>query len=562
MMKHVGTLRLLTMLSLVTIGPCLLVEAQDLPSFAEHVYGYTWATAAGNSSAYGVALDSAGNLVVVGHRTSSISGQQTSAIISKYDQTGNILWWSEWEEGSIDPDLAPNEHGKWSSSDDYFCVGVDGDDNIYTGGRVSGVWAGEVEGSWIDAMWLRRFTPGGTLDWDRRYQDTTGSAWQWFNGLDVAPDGGVYVTGPSMGRWGDVEYRWTTLAYDRRGDITLGPIQHNASSSLDLQDHSYDVAILPGGGFVTVGTIGVSGTTPMRDYDWHVRFHDADGQLNRSFTHGHSAGLRDVARGVCIVQDSMVYVVGHVNSGTDNADGRDLDARVYRFSLDGVPELNWILRKEGTNEAFYDVECDANGYVYMAGFRTGPDGRTEGWILKYDPLSSVALAEQVFPEMESIYDIDIRNGQIAVAGTEWDGEKVNFHAWIGNLIAAEGEGEGEGEGEEDCDTWCADTTADSDGDGLTDCQECGLLGTDPDSADTDGDGIPDGYEVEHELDPLRFSADEDTDGDGMTDLEEFLRDSDPTSFGDPSAVYYVSTTGADNPTNGTFQNPWATIGFA
>jgi hypothetical protein len=47
-----------------------------------------------------------------------------------------------------------------------------------------------------------------------------------------------------------------------------------------------------------------------------------------------------------------------------------------------------------------------------------------------------------------------------------------------------------------------DCEADSDGDGLGDCQEQDELGTDPQAVDTDGDGLSDADEVDCGSDPL------------------------------------------------------------
>jgi hypothetical protein len=66
------------------------------------------------------------------------------------------------------------------------------------------------------------------------------------------------------------------------------------------------------------------------------------------------------------------------------------------------------------------------------------------------------------------------------------------------------------------------TTADTDGDGLTDTAE-DAIGTDPLIADTDGDGIVDGDEIRIGTDPL----DADTDDDGLTDGDELAGGTDP-----------------------------------
>ncbi len=48
---------------------------------------------------------------------------------------------------------------------------------------------------------------------------------------------------------------------------------------------------------------------------------------------------------------------------------------------------------------------------------------------------------------------------------------------------------------------CAQIGQDTDGDGLTDCEEDNILHTDPKSFDTDGDGIPDEVEIRSGLNP-------------------------------------------------------------
>ncbi len=60
--------------------------------------------------------------------------------------------------------------------------------------------------------------------------------------------------------------------------------------------------------------------------------------------------------------------------------------------------------------------------------------------------------------------------------------------------------------------------------GLTDCEEARLAHTDPAKFDTDGDDIPDYLELRCGLNPLNPSdAAADTDGDGLTNLEECKR---------------------------------------
>lgn len=62
---------------------------------------------------------------------------------------------------------------------------------------------------------------------------------------------------------------------------------------------------------------------------------------------------------------------------------------------------------------------------------------------------------------------------------------------------------------------------DTDGDGLSDYDEVYIYLTDPTNADTDGDGLSDSFEIEHGLDPVKFSTDGVT-NDGDVKIEQTM----------------------------------------
>jgi len=69
---------------------------------------------------------------------------------------------------------------------------------------------------------------------------------------------------------------------------------------------------------------------------------------------------------------------------------------------------------------------------------------------------------------------------------------------------------------------------DSDSDDLCDAREKFVHKTEPDDPDTDGDDAPDGWEVQHEFDPLDDSdGSADPDNDGLNNYAEYLTNSHP-----------------------------------
>jgi hypothetical protein len=87
---------------------------------------------------------------------------------------------------------------------------------------------------------------------------------------------------------------------------------------------------------------------------------------------------------------------------------------------------------------------------------------------------------------------------------------------------------------------------DDDADGLTNCDEVQVYGTNPNNADTDGDGMRDGWEVQYNRNPLLAgNGSADPDGDGQGDLAESIANTNPDDSSSSLRVTNVSRTGSN-----------------
>ncbi len=152
------------LLSFVSTAPA---AAQSAPIFQK-----TWG-GSGQDIAYGVSVDSSGNVYTTG-QTSSFGLHRaggSSLTLLKYNRTGALVWQKVWS----------GENG----SDSGQGVVVDSGGNIY----VAGVTINDVTG--YDIL-LLKFSPSGSLIWERSWG---GSSTEFGFGVALDASGNVYVTG-------------------------------------------------------------------------------------------------------------------------------------------------------------------------------------------------------------------------------------------------------------------------------------------------------------------------------------------------------------------------------
>jgi hypothetical protein len=225
--------------------------------------------------AHDLALDSSGNVYVVGHRdiTSPPEEQLCDFVTIKYDSDGNRCWVERYNGGGNGPDWADE-------------VMVDACGNI----NVTGViWSGDAAGTDYGTI---KYYPDGDTVWSRVYDWT-------IDGADhpasqfVDDVGNVYVTGIA-GNYG-TECDYGTVKYSANGHLDWARLYDGPG---DAADGGYDVTVDKYGSVYVTGISWGSGTNfdfatvkyySNGDTAWIARY-DGPGS---SFDHGMEIAVDD-----------------------------------------------------------------------------------------------------------------------------------------------------------------------------------------------------------------------------------------------------------------------------
>ncbi|MDE0820788.1 MAG: hypothetical protein OSA95_06685, partial [Opitutales bacterium] len=200
----------------------------------------------------------------------------------------------------------------------------------------------------------------------------------------------------------------------------------------------------------------------------------------------------------------------------------------------------------GTNAN--NADCDEDGYIDGVEFaaKTDPLNRDEIPVGSSETLPALIADSTDDSDSDGLTDaeeIHIHGTNPSIADTDADGINDKQELALktdptvadtdddgfldGEEVASGTDPLGKGEvpiGESECvPGLVADSTNDSDGDGLTDAEEKYIFGTNPSEADSDGDQLSDGEEVAQNTDP----TESDTDKDGSFDGDELHYGADP-----------------------------------
>ncbi|MEW5876153.1 MAG: hypothetical protein AB1752_13355 [Candidatus Zixiibacteriota bacterium] len=299
-----------------------------------------------NDSAWAMAMDGAGNILVTGMSYSPGSGYDYLTI--KYNPSGDTIWTRRY-------------NGTGSTLDGAEAIHVDGSDNVYVTGRSNGI------GTFTDYLTIK-YNSSGVMQWNRRYN---GPGNVHDKGVAVATDASanVIVTGRS---WSNtVRDDAATLKYDASGTLLW---ERRFNGAADNDDYANALAIDP---FDNIIVVGAGHDTNSVNLDILAIKYDPSGNILWQRWVDNIYNQDDIGYGVDLDTASSVYIVGHSWLAS-----RDLTT--IKYSAGG--DLRWVKYIHGAGD-WHDVgraiHVDGQLSVYVTGDSWGPGDDYDIMTAKY-----------------------------------------------------------------------------------------------------------------------------------------------------------------------------------
>jgi uncharacterized delta-60 repeat protein len=351
----------------------------------------------------GIAVDSSGNVYVVG-RTASQGAGGDDLLLAKYNTSGVIQW-----QRSLGG----------AGTDDGFGIAVDSSGNVYVTGQTASQGAGGAD------VLIAKYDTSGTIQWQR---SLGGSASDTSAGIAVDSSGNVYVTGLTAsqgaggndaliaklpndgsltGTYGNFVYAATTLTDAARtltdsartltdaartltdAARTLTDAASTLTSTTTIIPVAYWIATLGGTGtdngngiaYDGDGNVYVAGQTNSQGAgasDALLVKYDATGAIQWQRSLGGSSS--DVSLGVATDSSGNVYAVGQTFSQGAGSG----DFLLFKHNSNGVIQWQRSLGGGG-NDSGANVSVDASGNVYVVGWGDSQGaGDNDVFVAKYN----------------------------------------------------------------------------------------------------------------------------------------------------------------------------------
>lgn len=314
---------------------------------------------------YAVAFDSSNNIYVTG-ATQSFGGQSPDVFLVKYDSSCNLLFQVAWGG-------AGNDAGRG--------VTVDAFDNVYVTGSTDSFGAG------LSDIFLLKYDPAGEFQFSKTWGGTQND-----HGSGVATDssGNIYITGTTLSfdskqQTVVQQQAVVLLKYDSSGKLlfqkTWGGAQNDYGSGIAVD--SGDNVYLTGYTYSFAVTPGVASVFLLK--------YDPSGNLLFQKTWGGTQS--DYGFGIAVDSAGNVYLTGSSNSFGGG------QSKVFLLKFDFSGNQLFLKTWGGLKGDYgYAVAVDGSGNIYVAGYTYSFGPNRQGvnlFLLKYD-LSGSLLFQNAY----------------------------------------------------------------------------------------------------------------------------------------------------------------------
>lgn len=308
---------------------------------------------AGSASAYSLALNPAGGVVVAGSTTgavmsTAVSDGNNDSFVAKYDSSGNQTWAKQIQT------LANNQAAS---------VSVDASGNVYIGGQVTGVvGSGQTDSGGTDA-YVAKLDGKGNIVYEHQYGTSGNDS---AAATTTTSDGGLVVASVVNGHAIVTKYA--------NGDATTTPVWQEdlgalqaggAIGGMTVSDGKIYVtgttsnAALTGGGAATIAHASSGGTDA---FVFAITDQGSSATANTVTYVG--TGVADKGNAVTVGSDGTVYLVG-TTSGTFAGQVRHVDNvdNMFVSALNPDGSIGWTRQYGGADGSAtgQGVAIDARG---------------------------------------------------------------------------------------------------------------------------------------------------------------------------------------------------------
>jgi len=361
----------------------------------------------------GIAVDSSGNVYVIGHYTSTtlnVYSQNTTTpatqlsnsnmvdvFIAKYDTSGVVQWAARVGGSSIDEGYGIST----DSSGNVYVIGQYGSGTL-TFYNTDGTSSGKTltnSNLGNNDVFTAKYDTNGVVQWVVK---AAGSSGDYGNSISADSSGNVYVIGQSFSN--PLTF-YTTLGTSSGKQLsnsgnrdvfvakydTNGVVQWAAKVDGSSDDYGYGISADSSGNVYVIGnsdstTLNVysqNTTTPATQIsnsggnDVFIAKYDTNGNVDWA---ANVAGTSDdYGRGIAVDSSGNVYVIGYSDSGTLNvySEGSTTPATqlstssieavfIAKYDTNGV--VQWAAKIAGANDDYgRGIAVDSSGNVYVIG---------------------------------------------------------------------------------------------------------------------------------------------------------------------------------------------------